>query len=81
MNAELERRIREIFSKLLLVEPSELREDTRRGELESWDSMAHLDLVAELEAQLSIRIEPDDALAIETFGDAIRVVHRLVGDG
>ena len=78
--ADLDSRIRAAFAKILHVDPASLKDDTRRGELEAWDSMAHLDLVAELETQLSVQIEPDDALAIETFGDARQVVGRLVAD-
>lgn len=81
MNPDLEPRLRRVFAKILHVDPAVLQSDTRRGELEGWDSMAHLDLIAELETELSIRIEPDDALAIETFGDALHVMGRLLGDG
>ncbi len=79
MADDLDSRLRKVFVALLRVDPSLLHDDARRGELEGWDSMAHLDLVAELEREFSLQIEPEQALEIETFADARRVVSQLAG--
>ena len=71
-------RLREIFSKLFPVSAAELDDDARRGELDGWDSLGHLDLVSELEAHFAVTIDADRALDIDTFGAAKRVVASLL---
>lgn len=46
----------------------------------AWDSMAHLELMAALEARFGIALAPDDILAIGNLGDAVRVVEALCPD-
>ena len=77
---ELDQRMREIFGRLFRTDPTGLDDSSRRGELEGWDSLAHLDLVAELEGQFGVAITPELALEIETMGDAKRVLGQLLGD-
>ena len=76
----LDARLRKIWSELFRVDPSELSDDVRRGELDGWDSIGHLDLVSELESQFSVSLDLEQALAIETLGDAKRVLADLLGD-
>lgn len=78
-NDDLQRRVHAVFQDILHAQPQSLHADARRGELPGWDSMAHIDLVAELETRFSITIEPDLALEIETIGDACRIVASLMG--
>ncbi len=39
-----------------------------------WDSMAHLEFVAALEARFAIQLQPDDILALGSLGEAVRMV-------
>lgn len=80
LNEEVDTKLRKIFSELFRVDPEALHDDVRRGELDGWDSLGHLDLVSELEQQLSVQLDPDQALEIETFGDAKRVLGELLRD-
>jgi acyl carrier protein len=77
---DLDEALRKVFAELFRVAPGELRDDTRRGELEGWDSLGHLDLVSELERRFAIELDPDRALEIETFADARRVLVALLPD-
>ena len=78
MTNDIDVRLRRIFAQLFPVDPAELEDDARRGELDGWDSLGHVDLVSELETQFSLRIDPEKALEIETFGDAKQVVAQLL---
>jgi acyl carrier protein len=71
--------VRTIFSELFAVAPVALDDEVRRGELEGWDSLGHLDLVRLLETRFAVSIDVNRALEIETFGDAKRVVAGLLG--
>jgi acyl carrier protein len=78
MNEEIDSRLRETFRDLFSVDPGAIDDDSRRGELEGWDSLGHVDLVGEMEKRFAISIDPDDALEIETFADARQVVLKLL---
>ena len=78
---DLDESLRKVFAELFRVAPAELCDATRRGELEGWDSLGHLDLVSELERRFSVELDPDRALEIETFADARRVLAALLRDG
>ena len=76
----IDARLREIFSKLFPVSAADLEDDVRRGKLDGWDSLGHLDLVSELEAQFAVIIDADRALDIDTFGAAKRIIASLLND-
>jgi len=78
---ELDARLRKIFGELFPVDSASLSDDARRGELDGWDSLGHLDLVSEMEKQFSVQLDTDQALEIETFADAKRVLAALLGHG
>lgn len=77
MTEDLDRSLRAVFAELFRVDPASLTDDVRRGRLKGWDSLAHLTLVADLEARFGVTIDAERALEIETFGDARRVVAEL----
>lgn len=72
-----DRRIRAIFARLFEVAPESVGEKTRRGELERWDSLGHLELLEALRTEFKVQIQPDEALAMETFADVKRTLARL----
>jgi acyl carrier protein len=77
---DLDARVRKIFGRLFPVDPAALTDSDRRGELQGWDSLGHLDLVTALENEFQVSIEADRALEIETFGEAKQVLAQLLGD-
>jgi len=77
---ELDARLRKIFGELFHLDPATIPDDARRGELDGWDSLGHLDLVSALEREFGVSIDTDQALEIETVGDASRVLRSLLGD-
>jgi acyl carrier protein len=77
---DVDARLRKLVSQLFHVDPETLRDDTRRGELDGWDSLGHLDLVAAIEEEFGLTLDPDAALEIESFGDARRTLAGTLGD-
>lgn len=62
-------KLEEIFIKLFQISPDKFTDGLHQDQLETWDSMAHLILVTELEEAFDIQIEEDDILAMKTVGD------------
>jgi long-chain acyl-CoA synthetase len=56
------------------VPPAALDLETTADDCPGWDSMAHLEFVAALEARFGIELRPDDILAMESLADAVRMV-------
>ena len=77
MTGVAEQRLKEIASKILLIEQDEISDATSRKDLETWDSMSHLMLVTEIESAFGIMMSDDDVTGIKTFGDIKRVLRRL----
>jgi acyl carrier protein len=75
---DVERMIKTIFLQVFEVSPGEITDQTRRGELERWDSLGHLVLLESLREEFRIEIEPEQALEMETIKDIKRLVTTLV---
>ena len=72
-----ERNLKEITSKILLIDPDDINDGTSRKDVKSWDSMSHLMLVTEIESAFGIMMSDDDITGIRTFGDMKRVLRKL----
>ena len=64
----------EIFSKVLLIDKSELTDSIRRKEHEAWDSMAHLVLVTEIESEFGIFFEDEEVIEMWTLEDVKKIL-------
>ena len=76
----LDGRIRAIFQQLFDVAPGIINDQTRRGDLERWDSLGHLDLVGTLRVEFQIDIRPEEALEMETVADIKRIISVWLAD-
>jgi acyl carrier protein len=74
---KLNDRINVIFKRLFQARPESLGDHIRRGELQRWDSLGHLELVSSLEREFHIEIPTDEVLTMETVGDVRRTVEKL----
>ena len=49
-----------VFTALFDVDESELNEDFNFGKVDGWDSLAHMELIAQLEDTFEIMLETED---------------------
>jgi len=77
----LDGRVRAIFQQLFGVAPEIINDQTRRGDLERWDSLGHLDLVEALRVEFQIDIGPEEALEMETVADIKQIISVGLADG
>lgn len=60
----------------------EISEGTCADDIEEWDSLQHLNLLAMIEKEFGIRFEIDDIITMENVGDIVRCIDtRLKGYG
>jgi acyl carrier protein len=75
MNARVAASLQEIFRVVLDLPPDADLGAVRQGH-HSWDSLAHVSLVAALESEFGIRVEAGEGEQIRTFGAAAQLLAR-----
>ncbi len=70
-------KLKGILAKVLLIDENMISDDMSRKKVEEWDSMAHLMLVSEIEADFQVSISDDDIMEIQTVGDIRRILKKL----
>lgn len=70
-------KLKGILAKVLLIDENMISDDMSRKKVEEWDSMAHLMLVSEIEADFQVAISDDDIMEIQTVGDIRRILKKL----
>ena len=74
VNDQLDLAIKALLERLFKVSADLVTDETRRGTLEQWDSLGHLELLDALRKEFKVKIEPEEAVDIETVADIKRVV-------
>ena len=57
----------EIFKTALNISDNKLNENIKYNEIEEWDSIGHMTLVAALEEEYKITLETDDIIDFSSF--------------
>ena len=73
----MEKEIIAIIARILEVDVEELELDTAVGDLPEWDSLHHLQIIAELEKTYSIKFSQDDLAELEDVSDLISLVEEM----
>ena len=66
----------EIFKTALNVSDDKLNENIKYNEIEEWDSIAHMTLVAALEEEYKITLETDDIIDFSTFKKGMEILKK-----
>jgi acyl carrier protein len=59
-----EEQFRRVVIEALQIPASSYKPDLRLGDIEEWDSVAHLDLVASIEQAFNIRLSADELVEL-----------------
>ena len=66
----------EIFKTSLNVSEDKINENIEYNEIEEWDSIAHMTLVAALEEEFKITMETDDIIDFSSFKKGIEILKK-----
>ena len=66
----------EIFQNSLNVEANKINENLKYNEIEEWDSIAHMTLIAGLEEEFKITFETDDIIDFSSFKKGIEILKK-----
>lgn len=53
-------KIKEIMARVFKIDVSAIADDVHQKDIEAWDSLAHLNLILELESEFDVSFEPDE---------------------
>ena len=67
----------EIFVRVLGARSEDLNEDFTFQRVDSWDSVAHLSLISELEDTFDIMFDSEDILHFESYDNGKRILDRM----
>ena len=71
-------RVEQVIGKVFKVDPDELNDASSRDAVKGWDSMAHLTLILELEAEYKVSIAIADAMEMVSV-EKIKEILRTYG--
>ena len=71
----IEKRVKEIMSKIFHVSELSIKNDSRMNELMGWDSLGHMNLITSLEQEFNIALSDDDVsqmISVELILDILK---------
>ncbi len=69
-------RYSEIFVTALNVNKDKINKNLKYNEIDEWDSIGHMTLVAALETEFNITIETDDIIDFSSFKQGIEILKK-----
>jgi len=79
---DMDERIRELFATLLQVAPEDIGDHTTPSNLERWDSLQHLIVVAGFEEEFRIDVDPEEAVEMyRDFATFRKIMRRRMESG
>ena len=75
--ASNEKALREIVAKVLILEENDVNDAVSRENTESWDSLAHLMLITEVESAFGVTFSDEDIIEIKTISDLKSKLRKL----
>jgi len=75
----MEERLKKVFKEALEIEEDIINDDLKYNEIPQWDSVAHMNLVAEIENEFDIMLETDDIIDMSSFKKAKEIVSKYLG--
>jgi acyl carrier protein len=70
------RNLEQLLADLLQIPVTEVTAELAMADLEVWDSLKHMELIATLEEQLDIQLSFEDIVVMRSVGDIKRVLHN-----
>lgn len=68
-----------IIAEILGVDKDEISADTAIGDLESWDSLHHIQIISNIERKYGFRFTPDVMMELEDVSDIVSATEARVG--
>jgi len=74
--SEGEYKLRAAFGEVLSLRPDQVTDETSYGTTKSWDSIAHMALIAAIDTSFGLTMDTDDLLEMDSYGKAKEILRR-----
>ena len=68
-----------LMANLVKCSVDELSDTTGPGDINGWDSLGHVALMAEIQSKFGTHIPVEDAIEVESVADIVAILDRLQG--
>lgn len=72
----MESRIKKIMSEIFGIDRNSISEETSIGNIETWDSLRHMNLVTALEEEFDIILDDDDFEIIISYSNICKTIKQ-----
>ena len=73
--------IKEILASVFRIKPSEISNDTEIKDVDSWDSLTHMEMIAALEQEFKIEFDADEIMSMTIFSTIQELVNKRLNNG
>lgn len=73
----MENKIIELIARVLNVPVGDVTMETEIGELDEWDSLRNVQIIAQLEKEFEVKITPDMIMDLEDVSDIVGLIREL----
>lgn len=73
----MDNKIIELIARVLNVPVGDVTLETEIGELDEWDSLRNVQIIAQLEKEFEVKITPDMIMDLEDVSDIISLIKDL----
>lgn len=72
----MEEKLKKIMSVLFEIAESEISGQTKREDIERWDSLNHLNLVVEIESEFDITLSPEEIGDMNSLESILEILKK-----
>ena len=71
-------KVKELIAGILNVPVQNIKDDTAIGDIASWDSLHHIQIISSVEKNFGFRFTPDVMMDLEDISDIVNAVEERV---
>lgn len=71
----MENKVKEIMAEVFVCKEADINIDTKKGDLDNWDSLQHLIFVSQLEGELGLKFTPEEIYDMNGFTEIIKIIN------
>lgn len=75
-NKTIINKIQSIIQDVLDNESLQINEQTEATDVEGWDSLAHINIVSQIESEFRVRFSLDELARFSTVGKIVEAIHQ-----
>ena len=73
---EMDEKLQEVFRKVFSDNTIEINDDMDADDVESWDSMTHINMIIEVETCFGIKFRNAEIARLQCVGDLKRIIEK-----